>query len=243
MSIAAPTSLAAASAGKNSVLVTWTDSVGPNLLFTRVYVSAVNSFAETNFYLAVPAGTTAATVSGLSTSTAYYFWAKAEDNSGTPTLSLAAGSVTATPVAAYSVTPTKDFLALDVLKQLVASITGFGNGTGTFPLFTGPATASSSDAGFVSLVQDVPFNPHNRTNGATLSVLCLSQTESKAFGAAEAIREYLHPNTNRMGFSLPSGRFVLAARNAVKTENLALDANSRFQVKVTFELQLQDDVN
>ncbi len=241
-----PTGLSATAVDQYSVQVSWTNAVDATLLFTRVYVSATNTFAETNFSVGLPSASGAAqsaTIPNLTTGTTYYFWLKAENNSGTPTLSSLVGSVSAAPTAAYSVTPVHDFVALDVLKLLVANITGFGNGSGTFPLFTGPATAASTDAGFVSLAQDVPFNPHNRVNGANLGVLCLSTTEANAFGAAEAIREYLHPKGDRTDFALPSGRFVLAARNAVKQELPVLDANGRYQVQVNFLLQLQDDFN
>jgi hypothetical protein len=241
-----PTGLSATAVDQYSVQVSWTNAVDATLLFTRVYVSATNTFAETNFSVGVLSASGAGqstTIHNLSTGTTYYFWLKAEDNSGTPTLSTLVGSVSAVPAASYTVTPAHDFVALDVLKQLVANITGFGNGTGTFPLYTGPATSSTSDAGFVSLAQDVPFNPHNRTNGANLSVLCLSTTEANAYGAAESIREYLHPKGDRTDFALPSGRFVLAARNAIKQELPAKDANGRFQVQVNFLLQLQDDFN
>jgi hypothetical protein len=241
-----PTGLTASSFNQYTVQVSWTNAVDATLLFTRVYVSTTNTFAYTNFNIGVLSASGAnqsTNVGGLTPGTTYYFWLQAESNTSTPTLSTTVGSVSAVPAAVYSVTAVYDFIALDVLKLLVANITGFGVGTGTFPLYTGPPVAGTADAGYVSLAMDVPFNPHNRTNGCNLTVMCLSTTESHAYGAAQAIRLFLHPKGDLTDFSLPSGRFVLAARNAVKQEQTTLDANGRYQVQVSFLLQLQDDFN
>jgi hypothetical protein len=243
-----PTNLSAVKLGSNSVRVSWTDSTGPDLLFTRVYRSSVNTFAETNFYLAVPGGMQSLDVQGLAANTPYYFWIKAEDDSAGLSGNVGSVSATTDPDGTYSVTPVKDFLALDVLKHLAAVISGFGIGTGTFPLFAGPPTASTSDAGFVTLLEDLPPNHSNPTCSSIVRVLCCSQDQAKAFGAAEAIRQYWHPQGDRVNISLPSnsppgsGRVAMAARNAVK-RFIEVDANDRFRVEVVFELQLQEDVN